>query len=134
MASSSSNLQDYMQRHSKQTPTDPHSLPTNQATVMRLLSESKEMPYKQLCKVIEELPENQRLNQSQLDGTLYELIRMGYLTSFMENGDVVYMVQIEVGVPPPPPRHEQRLIRKIDLGDLKLDDLPSFNEDDKTDP
>jgi len=130
MASSSSNLQDYMQRHGKQDQTDPHSLPANQHTVMKLLSEPKEMPYKQLCKAVEELAEGQRLNQSQLDGTLYELIRMGYLTSFMENGDVVYMVQIEMNAPPPPPRHEQRLMRKLDLGDLNLDDLRDLNKDD----
>ncbi len=125
MASSSSNLQDYMQRENNRASgaIDSHSLPANQNTIMKLLSEPKEMPYKELCKAVEELPEGKKLNQSQLDGTLYELIRLGYLTSFMENGDVVYMVQVELGKTPPPQRHEQRLIRKLDLGDLKLGDL-----------
>ena len=129
MASSSSNLQDYMQRHGNRATNDPHSLPANQKTVMGLLSEPREMPYKQLCKAVEDLPEKQRLNQSQLDGTLYELIRSGYLTSFMENGDVVYMVQVDMGTPPPPPRHEQRLMRKLDLGALSLDDLPTAEDE-----
>lgn len=132
MASSSSNLQDFMRRESKRVDgsADMHSLPANQNTVLKLLSDPKEMPYKQLCKAVEQLPESTRLTQSQLDGTLYELIRMGYLTSFMENGDVVYLLQVELGEAPPPPRHEQRLMRKLDLGDLNLDDLKDFKEED----
>lgn len=125
MASSSSNLQDYMRRESKRVDgsADIHSLPANQTTILKLLSEPKEMPYKELCKTVEQLPEKTRLTQSQLDGTLYELIRMGYLTSFMENGDVVYLLQVELGEAPPQQRHEQRLLRKLDLRDLNLDEL-----------
>ena len=132
MASSSSNLQDYMRREGKRADgsTDIHSLPVNQNTVLKLLSDPKEMPYKELCKAVEQLTESTRLTQSQLDGTLYELIRMGYLTSFMENGDVVYLLQVELGAAPPPPRHEQRLMRKLDLGDLNWDDLKEWKEED----
>jgi len=132
MASSSSNLQDYMRRESKRVgnSADIQNLPANQNTVLKLLSEPKEMPYKQLCKAVEQLPETNRLTQSQLDGTLYELIRMGYLTSFMENGDVVYMLQVELGKTPPPQRHEQRLMRKLDLSDLNLDELRGVTKKD----
>ncbi len=132
MASSSSNLQDYMQRHENKGAKDPQSLPPNQKTVINLLSAPNEMPYKQLCKAMEDLPDDQKLNQSQLDGTLYELIRMGYLTSFMENGDVVYMIQVDISAPPPPPRHEQRLMHKFDLSDLNLDELRNSLRDDDT--
>ena len=88
------------------------------------------MAYKQLCKVVADLPEDERLTQSQLDGTLYELIRMSYLTSFMENGEVIYMLQAEIGKKPPPQRHEQRLHRKLDLGGLNLDELRNLKKED----
>ena len=136
MASSSSNLQDYMEREGGRVSgsADIHSLPANQNTVIKLLAEPKEMPYKQLCKAVEELPENKRLTQSQLDGTLYELIRMGYLTSFMENGDVVYLLQVEVGEAPPPPRHEQKFVHKFDFGDVNLDELRKKFKEEDTNP
>jgi hypothetical protein len=132
MASSSSNLQNYMQQESRRIgfSADTHGFPANQNTVLQLLSQPKEMPYQQLCKAVEDLPENERLTQSQLDGTLYELIRMGYLTSFMENGDVVYMLQVEIGKKPPPQRHEQRLMRKLDLSELNLDELNNLKKED----
>lgn len=131
MASSSSNLQDYMQRNKDRASSlsDIYNLPANQYSIMTILSEPKEMPYKQLCKAIEELPENKRLTQSQIDGTLYELIRMGYLTSFVENGDIVYMVQVTEGKPPEK-RDEQRLFRKLDLKDLNLESLNDLKEED----
>ena len=61
MASSSSNLQDYMQRESNRVSgrTDIHNLPSNQITVLKLISEPNEMPYKQLCKTVELLPGRQ---------------------------------------------------------------------------
>mgnify|MGYP002626076189 CR=1 FL=1 len=131
MASSSSNLQDYMQRNKDRAGSlsDIYNLPANQFSIMMILSEPKEMPYKQLCKAIEELPENKRLTQSQIDGTLYELIRMGYLTSFVENGDIVYMVQVSEGKAPEK-RDEQRLFRKLDLKDLNLESLNDLKEED----
>lgn len=132
MASSSSNLQDYMQQKGGQVSGSANiqGFPANQRTVIKLLSEPKEMPYKQLCKVVEDLPVDERLTQSQLDGTLYELVRMSYLTSFREKGDVVYMLQVEIGKKPPPQRHEQRLIRKLDLSELNLDELRNLKKED----
>jgi hypothetical protein len=129
MASSSSKLQNYMQQKGKRV-GDIDSFPVNQNTVIKLLSEPKEMPYKQLCKTVSDLPENERLTQSQLDGTLYELIQSGYLTSFMENDNVVYMLQVEIGKKPPPQRREQRLMRKLDLGALNLDELRKIKKED----
>ena len=136
MASSSSNLQDYMERESGRVSgsADIHNLPVNQSTVLKLLAGPKEMPYKQLCKAVEELPENKRLTQSQLDGTLYELIRMGYLVSFMENGDVVYLLQVELGDAPPAPRHEQKLVHKFDFSDVNLDELRKKFKEEDTNP
>ncbi len=133
MASSSSNLQDYMQRNKDKANdlSDIYNLPANQYTIMMLLAGPKEMAYKNLCKAIEDLPENKRLTQSQIDGTLYELIRMGYLTSFMENGDIVYMVQVSEGKPPEK-RDEQRLFRKLDFKDLRRN--LKADSDDKNDP
>ena len=132
MASSTSNLQNYIQQESRQVgcSADAHSFPANQSTVLQLLSQPKEMPYKQLCKAVESLPEDARLTQSQLDGTLYELIRMGYLASFMENGDVIYILQVEIGKKPPAQRHEQRLLRKLDLSELNLDELSHLKKED----
>lgn len=131
MASSSTNLQDYIQREGRLSSkaTNLHNLPANQSTVLKVLSKPNEMPYKQLCQMVEALPDNRQLTQSQLDGTLYELVRMGYLTSFTENGDVIYMLQVELGKIPPPQRHEQRLMRKLDLRDLKFDDLHRSQDD-----
>ncbi len=132
MASSSSNLENYLHKKFQKVDdsTQSPSLPPNQNTVINLLAEPKEMPYKDLCKAVGELPEDERLTQSQLDGTLYELIRMSYLTSFMENGDVIYMLQAEIGKKPPPQRHEQRLLRKLDLGALNLDDLRNLKKEE----
>lgn len=132
MASSSSNLQDYMQRESERLSgsADASNLPANQNTILKLLSEPKEMPYKELCKAVEQLPETTRLTQSQLDGTLYELIRMGYLTSFMEKGDVVYLLQVELGTKAPAPRHEQKLVHKFNFKDLDLDQLSNLSDDE----
>jgi len=132
MASSSSNLQNYLQKKFQKIDdsTNTPSLPPNQNTVINILAEPKELPYKDLCRAVEELPENERLTQAQLDGTLYELIRMSYLTSFMENGEVVYMLQAEIGKKPPPQRHEQRLLRKLDLGALNLDDLRNLKKEE----
>lgn len=132
MASSSSNLQNYLQKKFQKIDdsTNAPSLPPNQNTVINILAEPKELPYKDLCRAVEELPENERLTQAQLDGTLYELIRMSYLTSFMENGEVVYMLQAEIGKKPPPQRHEQRLLRKLDLGALNLDDLRNLKKEE----
>jgi len=132
MASSTSNLQNYLQKKFQKVDDSTHfpNLPPNQNTVVNLLVEPKEMPYKQLCKAVEDLPEDERLTQSQLDGTLYELIRMSYLTSFMENGDVIYMLQAKIGKKPPPQRHEQRLLRKLDLGALNLDNLMDLNKEE----
>jgi hypothetical protein len=132
MASSSNNLQNSIQKKydSVDSSSNAFDLPSNQNTVIKLLSGPKEMPYKQLCATMETLPEDERLTQPQLDGTLYELIRMSYLTSFMENGDVVYMLQVDVGKKPPPQRHEQRLLRKLDLGALNLDELRKSKKGD----
>lgn len=129
MASSSSNLQNYMQ-HTGKRAGDLDGFPVNQSTIIKLLSEPKEMPYKQLCKTVSDLPENENLTQAQLDGALYELIQAGYLTSFMENGDVIYMLKVEIGKKPPPPRREQRLMRKLDLGALNLDELRNLKKED----
>lgn len=120
MASSSSNLQDYVTRNKDMAKglSDTYNLPANQYTVMSVLSAPKEMPYKKLCKTIEALPEHKRLSQSQIDGTLYELIRLGYLSSFMENGDVVYMVLISDGKLPDK-RDEQLIYPKLDFKDLR---------------
>ena len=128
MASSTNNLKKTYERINSSTFS--HGLPVNQNTVIKLLSEPNEMAYKQLCKVVGELPVEERLTQSQLDGTLYELIRTNYLTSFMENGDVVYMLQVDMGKKPPPQRHEQHLFRKLDLGSLNLDELRSLKKED----
>lgn len=121
MGSSTSSLQDYMNRKTRNGLhfSDIYNLPTHQYTIIELLKDKKELAYEDLCQQAQSLPEDKRLTQSQVDGTLYELIRVGYVTSFMDDGTVFYMIQTQK----PQKRDEQRLWKKLDLGDLDIDDL-----------
>jgi len=121
MGSSTSSLQDYLNRKSNKGLhfSDIYNLPAHQHTIIEILQEKKEVSYDALCEQAQSLPENKRLTQSQIDGTLYELIRIGYVTSFMDEDKVFYMIQAQK----PQKRDEQRLWKKLDLGDISIDDL-----------
>lgn len=98
---------------------------------MQMLAEPREMPYRLLCDKMKNLAEEQRLTQSQVDGALYELVKQGYLSSFMENGDIVYLVQL-TAANRPSKRDEQRLWNRFDMGldalEMDLDiELPTIN-------
>jgi hypothetical protein len=98
---------------------------------MVMLAEPREMPYRLLCDKMKNLDEGQRLTQSQVDGALYELVKQGYLSSFMENGDIVYLVQI-ASASRPSKRDEQRLWNRFEMGldalEIDLDiELPNIN-------
>jgi hypothetical protein len=121
VGSSTGNLRDFRDKpEGISSAADLLHLPPNQYSVMSLLITPREMAYSALCEAIKTLPEPQRLTQAQLDGTLFELVKEGYLTSFMENGDVVYMVQLRKGKRPSK-RDEQRLWNKFDMGLDELD-------------
>jgi hypothetical protein len=116
MSSSTGNLQKYDAHKGKRRITDLSQiaqLPANQHTVMETMLHAKEMSYSRLCETIKHLPDNTRLTQSQIDSTLYELISAGYLTSFMEDGEIIYMVQLKGKSQK---RDEQRLWKGLDLG------------------
>jgi hypothetical protein len=101
-------------------------LPPNQYTVMNVLAEPRELTYQALCSAIFALPEDKRLTQSEIDSTLYELVKLGYVTSFFENGHLNYMMQLSPNKRPSK-RDEQRLWNKFDMGlealDINLDSL-----------
>lgn len=115
--SSTSNLQNKESRK-KERITDASQiaqLPANQHVVMEILLTSREMSYSHLCEAIKHLPDDKRLSQSQIDSTLYELISIGYLTSFMEDGEIIYMMQLKGNQQK---RDEQRLWDSMSREDL----------------
>lgn len=121
MGSSTGNIRDLRDKPERiSSAAELNHLPPNQYTVMSVLIGPREMAYTTLCETIQALPDNLRLTQSQIDGTLFELVKEGYLTSFMENGDVVYMVQLRAGQRPSK-RDEQRLWNKFEMGLDELD-------------
>jgi len=81
--------------------------------------EPRELSYAALCEAINKLPPDKQLSQSEIDDTLYQLISLGYLSSFMEQGDIIYMVQIARRGDSPIKRDEQKLWHQLDLSNLK---------------
>ncbi len=121
MSSSTGNIHNYDQRNSKKivSSAELYKLPPNQYTIMELVMTPREISYKNLCEAVKELPETNRLSQAQIDGTLYELLRLGYLTSFIDNGEIIYMAQIGQKGDSPVKRDEQKLWNQLDLASLK---------------
>lgn len=113
MGSSTSNLQDFLNRKTGKGIhfDDIYNLPSHQILVMEVLTEAGELAYDDLIAKLTTLPDDKQLSQSQIDGTLYELVRLGYVLSFIEDGVIMYMVQKKK----PQKRDEQRLWDKLDL-------------------
>ncbi len=129
MGSSTNNFRE--SRDKSNQASDYAQLPAAQAAVMLMLAEPREMPYRLLCDKMKNMAEGQRLTQSQIDGALYELVKQGYLSSFMESGDIVYLVQA-ITQSRPSKRDEQRLWNRFEMGldalEIELDiDLPNIN-------
>jgi predicted transcriptional regulator len=110
-------------------PTPPENpfthLPPLQALVMQLLWQPREMGYAALCTTL--LAQN--LVQGQIDVTLYELVKQGYLATSMESGELAYVVQVNHQLRPSK-RDEQKLWSQLDVGfeinveQLKRDSTP----------
>lgn len=113
MGSSTSNLQDFANRNTGKGIhfNDIYNLPSHQILLMEILSDVGEISYDDLIARLTALPEDQQLSQSQIDGTLYELVRVGYVLSFIEDGTIMYMIQKKK----PQKRDEQRLWDKLDI-------------------
>jgi hypothetical protein len=90
-------------------------LSRSQRVLLDYLRAAKEMAYKLLCQSMQTLPSDERLTQAELDNALFELVRIGHLTSFFEDGDVIYMVQTS-GARPPSKRDEQVLWNPMEMG------------------
>lgn len=109
-----------------QTPEDPFAqLPPLQAQVMQLLWQPHEMGYMALCAALGA----KNMSQSQIDFTLYELVKLGYLATSMESGELAYIVQVNNQLRPSK-RDEQKLWSQLDVGfeinveQLKRDSTP----------
>jgi hypothetical protein len=127
MGSSTNNAREMREKPDKISRlSDLAHLPPNQYTVMNVLADPRELTYQALCNAVFALPEDKRLTQSELDSTLYELVKLGYVTSFFENGHLNYMMQLSPNQRPSK-RDEQRLWNKFDMGlealDINLDSL-----------
>lgn len=96
-------------------PSHESGLSKTQRVLLDLLRTSKEMAYTLLCQTVNTLPLEDRLSQADLDNALFELVRIGHLTSFFEDGDVIYMVQTS-GARPPSKRDEQMLWNPLEMG------------------
>lgn len=90
----------------------PPSLSTEQQTILRVLAEPREMPYQALCAALIALPEEERLSQLQIDEALHGLVSVGYLNSFFENGDVVYLLQHNPKLKQDEQRLDSRFLKK----------------------
>lgn len=86
-----------------------------QRVLLDFLRAAKEMAYTLLCQSVQSLPTEDRMTQAELDNALFELVRIGHLTSFFEDGDVIYMVQSS-GARPPSKRDEQVLWDPLEMG------------------
>lgn len=87
MTSSSASLQKYPNPKSGGL----SDLPPTQRTVLEQFAKAQELPYSILCQqVIAILP---TLDQQQIDDALYALMRLGFVASFFEDGEVVYLLQ-----------------------------------------
>ena len=90
-------------------------LSKQQRVLLDFLRAAREMAYTLLCQSVQGLPPEDRLTQPELDNALLELVRIGHLTSFFEDGDVIYMVQTS-GARPPSKRDEQVLWDPLEMG------------------
>jgi len=90
----------------------PSHLSTEEQTILRVLAEPREMPYQALCAALIALPEAERLIQVQIDEALHDLVTKGYLTSFFENGDVVYLLQHNPKLKQDEQRLDSRFLKK----------------------
>ncbi len=90
-------------------------LPKPQRILLDFLRAAKEMAYTLLCQSVQALPPEDRLSQTDVDNALFELVRIGHLTSFFEDGDVIYLVQSS-GARPPSKRDEQVLWDPMEMG------------------
>jgi hypothetical protein len=85
----------------------PASLSLAQRVVLRVLTPPREMPYSVLCNVIAELPEDERMTQTQLDTALFELVKLGYASTLFEMGEVVYLLEDH------PDKRDETQLRRI---------------------
>jgi hypothetical protein len=90
-------------------------LSKSQRVLLDVFRAAKEMAYTLLSKSVQTLPTDDRLTQTELDDALFELVRVGYLTSFFEDGDVIYMLQI-TGTRPPSKHDERVLWDPLEMG------------------
>lgn len=90
-------------------------LPKPQRVLLDFLRAAREMPYTVLCQSMQSLASDDQMTQTELDNALFELVRIGHLTSFFEDGDVIYMVQSS-GARPPSKRDEQVLWDPLEMG------------------
>lgn len=113
MGSSTARLSQYKDKNRVKTLNDfPH---TQRAIVSLLLPPPREMPYQAICLAL--LPTHA---QPEIDNGLHALLREGYLTSFYEDNDVVYMLQHTLEEAPNKKDEINRLSSPYDI----LDDLP----------
>jgi len=90
-------------------------LSKSQRVLLDFLRAAREMAYTLLCQSVQGLPLEDHMTQPELDNALFELVRIGHLTSFFEDGDVIYMVQSSGGRPPSK-RDEQVLWDPLEMG------------------
>ena len=95
-----------------------YKLPKAQYAVMTYLLDVKERSYRDLCEYLKASSQDKTMLQSDIDSALYELIRLGYLTSYMENGDIIYMSLINKADERPQKRDEQNIFRKLSITDI----------------
>lgn len=119
---SSSNLS--LDQAQSQYPETLDKLPASQRLIMKRLMKSREMPYQQLVDVMLNLPKKRRLSKSQVDGALYELVRAGYLSSMIEAGNIIYVLQVDSSGNPQPDG-EEKIWNDFNFALDKLDDINS---------
>ena len=76
------------------TVLDLADLPPALRKIMRLMLRQLQMGYPQLCEVMEQLPENERLTRANLDEVLKTLVDQAWLIQLGEGERAIYKVNL----------------------------------------
>jgi hypothetical protein len=87
-----------------------------QRAIIEVLFTPREMPYRELNQKV--LQTSHAPSQTQFDNAINELIRLGYLMSFIEDGEVYYLLDADVK-----PEKRDEVAHRSSRPDLFLDNL-----------
>lgn len=76
------------------TALDLADLPPTLRRIMRLMLRRLQLSYPQLCEIMDDMPENERLSRADLDHSLASLTQQAWLTRLGEGEKAIYKVNL----------------------------------------